>query len=83
MGNQVLLGTLRLLVLGDGDGAGIILGLYDGDEVPGAGGNSWGGSLFGQFCWDDRGRQIRDLRRFASRHGACFHSLGILLCSMV
>ncbi|CAJ1371355.1 unnamed protein product [Effrenium voratum] len=33
---KVLLGTLRLLVLGDGDGAGIILGLYDGDEELGS-----------------------------------------------
>eukprot|EP00913_Durusdinium_trenchii_P000553 g509.t1 len=29
---EVTMGTLRLLVLGDGDGAGVVLGLYDGDE---------------------------------------------------
>ena len=29
---EVLLGTLRLLVLGDGDGAGVILSLYDGNQ---------------------------------------------------
>ena len=28
---EVTMGTLRLLVLGDGDGAGVVLGLYDGD----------------------------------------------------
>ena len=29
---EVLLATLRLLVLGDGDGAAVIIGLYNGDE---------------------------------------------------
>jgi len=29
---QVLLATLRLLILGDGDGAAVVLGLYNGDE---------------------------------------------------
>ncbi|CAK9116685.1 unnamed protein product [Durusdinium trenchii] len=33
---EVTMGTLRLLVLGDGDGAGVVLGLYDGDEELGS-----------------------------------------------
>lgn len=30
---EVLLATLRFLVLGDGDGAGVIIGLYNNDEA--------------------------------------------------
>lgn len=33
---QVLLATLRLLILGDGDGAAVVLGLYSGDEELGS-----------------------------------------------
>lgn len=33
---NVLLATLRLLVLGDGDGAAVIIGLYNGDEELGS-----------------------------------------------
>lgn len=29
---EVLLATLRFMVLGDGDGAAVIVGLYNGDE---------------------------------------------------